>query len=108
MPGLAQSMKDPVLPQATVKVANAAQIPRCYGCGIGQQLQIRFNSWPGNFLMPQMQPKEIAKKKTTTTTTCMMENTDKIEGKKNKKKTKKTLGLSPNLGLGWVRVPICI
>ena len=37
-PGLAQWVKDPALPRAMVKVADAAQIPRC--CGYGQQLQL--------------------------------------------------------------------
>ena len=49
IPGLAQRVKDPALPQAEVSFADAAQIQRgcdcdC-GCGTGQQLQLqlRFN-----------------------------------------------------------------
>ena len=36
--GLAQWVKDPVLPWAVVWVADKAQILRCCGCGIGWQL----------------------------------------------------------------------
>ena len=39
IPGLAQWVKDPALPGATVQVADVARIRRCYGCGVGQQLQ---------------------------------------------------------------------
>ena len=28
----------------------------CCGCGIGWQLQLQFNPWPGNFHMLQVQP----------------------------------------------------
>jgi len=34
IPGLAQGVKDPVLPQATVYFADAAWIQCCYGCGV--------------------------------------------------------------------------
>ena len=40
IPGLAQWVKDPELSRAVVWVADAAQIWRCYGCGVGQQLQL--------------------------------------------------------------------
>ena len=40
IPGLTQWVKDVVLPQAAVQVADAAQIPPCYGCDVGQQLQL--------------------------------------------------------------------
>ena len=40
IPGLAQWVKDLVLPRAMVWVADKAQIPRCCGCGVGQQLQL--------------------------------------------------------------------
>ena len=40
VPALAQGVKDPVLPWAVVLVADAAQIPRCCGCGVGQWLQL--------------------------------------------------------------------
>ena len=36
--GLAQSVKDPALPRAVVKVADVAWIWCCCGCGAGQQL----------------------------------------------------------------------
>ena len=42
IPGLTQWVKDPVLPQAVVKVADMALIWHCCGCGVGQQLQLRF------------------------------------------------------------------
>ena len=38
--GLTQWVKDLVLPWAVVYVADAALIPCCCGCGIGQQLQL--------------------------------------------------------------------
>ena len=38
IPGLAQWVKDPVLPRAVLKVADSAWIPHCCGCGAGQQL----------------------------------------------------------------------
>ena len=38
IPGLAQWVKDLVLPWAVVQVADAVQICHCYGCGIGRQL----------------------------------------------------------------------
>ena len=40
IPGLAQWVKDPALPAAEVQVTDTAQILRCYGCGIGRQLQL--------------------------------------------------------------------
>ena len=42
LPGLAQWVKDPALPQAVVQVTDEAWIPRgcgC-GCGVGQELQL--------------------------------------------------------------------
>ena len=39
IPGLTQWVKDPVLQQVTT----AAQIWRCCGCGVGQQLQLQFD-----------------------------------------------------------------
>ena len=35
IPGFAQWVKDLVLPQAVVQVADAAWIPCCCGCGVG-------------------------------------------------------------------------
>ena len=43
IPGLAQWAEDPVLPWAVVLVTDAAWIPSCCGCGVGQLLQIQFN-----------------------------------------------------------------
>ena len=40
IPGLAQWIKDLVLLQAVVLVADVAWIPRCCGCGAGWQLQL--------------------------------------------------------------------
>ena len=34
IPGLAQWVKDLMLPQAVVQVTDSAQIPHCCGCGI--------------------------------------------------------------------------
>ena len=56
IPGLAQWVGDPALPQAVVQVTEVAWIPHCYGCGRGQELQLRFNPLLGNFHMPQVQP----------------------------------------------------
>ena len=39
-PGLAQWVKDPVLPWAVVEVEDAARTLRCYGSGVGRQLQL--------------------------------------------------------------------
>ena len=49
--GLAQWVKDPVLPQAATWVADVTQIQCCCGRGIGLQLQLRFNPLPRNFHM---------------------------------------------------------
>ena len=40
IPGLAQWIKDPMLPRAVVEVADMAWIPLCCGCAIGWQLQL--------------------------------------------------------------------
>ena len=40
IPGPAQWVKDLALLCAAVQVADVAQIPRCCGCGVGQQLQV--------------------------------------------------------------------
>ena len=41
IPGLTQWVKDPALP---------------WSCGVGQQLQLQFDAYSGNFHMLQMQP----------------------------------------------------
>ena len=38
IPGLAQWIKDPVLPGAMVYIADVARIPCCCGCGVGRHL----------------------------------------------------------------------
>ena len=38
IPSLTQWVKHPVLLLAMVWVIEVAQIPHCYGCGVGQQL----------------------------------------------------------------------
>ena len=40
IPGLAQRVKDRVLPPASVKVVGAAQIRYCHGCDVGRQLPL--------------------------------------------------------------------
>ena len=47
IPGLAQWVKDPVLPLAVVQVAEVARILLCWGCGGGGHLQLRLDPWPG-------------------------------------------------------------
>ena len=37
-------------------VADKAQIWHDCGCGVGWQLQLQFDPWPGNLHMPQVQP----------------------------------------------------
>ena len=37
IPGFSQRVKDLALPRAVVEVTDAAQIPSCCGCGVGQQ-----------------------------------------------------------------------
>ena len=53
--GLIQWGKDPALPWAVVEIPDAAPIPRYCGCGVGQQLQLRFDPEPENFHVPQVQ-----------------------------------------------------
>ena len=43
IPGLAQWVKDPALPQAVVQVTDAAWILGCRGYGIGLWLQLQFD-----------------------------------------------------------------
>ena len=56
IPDLAQWVKDLALPQASVQAADVAWIQHCCGYGVGLQLQLCFDSWPGNFHMLQVQP----------------------------------------------------
>ena len=41
IPRLAQGAKGPALPGAVVQVPEVVWIPRCCGCGVGRQLQLR-------------------------------------------------------------------
>ena len=43
IPGLTQWIKNLALPWAVVYVADVAQIPCCYGSGVGCQLQLQFD-----------------------------------------------------------------
>ena len=54
--GLAQWVKDLVLLRAVASVEGKPPIPHCYGCGVGWHLQLRFDPWPGNFHLVQVQP----------------------------------------------------
>ena len=56
IPGLSQWVKDLVLPQVVAQVVDEAWILRCCSCGIGQQLQLQFNTLPKNFHMLQVWP----------------------------------------------------
>ena len=49
--GLDQWVKDPAFLRAVKSVADAAQTLHCHGCGcgVGWQLQLLFDPWPGNF-----------------------------------------------------------
>ena len=40
IPGLAQWVKDPDLPEAAVQITDVAWIHCCHGCGTGLQLQL--------------------------------------------------------------------
>ena len=63
IPGLSHWVKDPALLWAVVLVADSAQIQHCCGCGVGQQLQLLFDPWPGNFHMMWVQPWKDRRKK---------------------------------------------
>ena len=43
IPGLAHWVKDAALPWAVVQVTYIAWIQNCYGCGIGQRLQLQLD-----------------------------------------------------------------
>ena len=55
IPGLAQWVKDLALRRAVVQVADVDRIPSCCGSGVGLQLQLQFDSQPGNLHMPWVQ-----------------------------------------------------
>ena len=52
IPGLALWVKDR---HAVVNVAHSARIQRCCGCGLGPQLQLRFNPKPGNQVLTELE-----------------------------------------------------
>ena len=56
IPGLIQWVMDPELLQSVVQFTDMAWILRCHGCGIGQQLQLQFDPYPGNLHMPPVRP----------------------------------------------------
>ena len=56
IPGLAQWIKNPVLPQAEANITDVTKIPHCCGFGLGQQLQLPFDPWPRNFHVLQVRP----------------------------------------------------
>ena len=62
-PGLVQWVTDLALPWAVVQDADVAQILLCCGFSVGWQLQLWFNSKPGNFHVPQMWPWKKKKKR---------------------------------------------
>ena len=55
IPGLVQWVKDPAQLQAVAQVTDMAWIPRCCACGVGWQLQLQFDPYPGDFHMLQVQ-----------------------------------------------------
>ena len=61
IPGLAQWVKDLVLPWAVVQVTDKSWILHYCGCDIGQQLQLLFDPWPGNFHMLWVWPQKDKK-----------------------------------------------
>ena len=63
IPGLDQWVKNPVLPGAVVQIADAARIPRCYGCGVSQQLQPDSTPNPGTSICRGCGPKKQKEKK---------------------------------------------
>ena len=63
IPRLAQWVGDPVLQWSVVQVIDTAQVWHCCGCGVGWQLQLGFDCWPGNFHMPQEQSPPPKKRK---------------------------------------------
>ena len=56
IPGLTQCVKGLALLLTVVYVTNAARIPGC--CGIGWQLQLRFDSWLGTSICCGYSPKK--------------------------------------------------
>ena len=63
IPSLAQWVKDPALLWAMVEVTHVAWIWHGCGSGVGQQLQLWFDPWPGNLHMLWVWPYEDKKTK---------------------------------------------
>ena len=63
IPGLAQWVEDPALPQAVVWVADTAWIPHCCGSGVGRELQLQLDPSPGNLHMLRVWPRKDKKTK---------------------------------------------
>ena len=63
MPGLTKCVKDPALPWAVVQVADVAQIPHCYGCGVSQQLSSNLTPSLGTSICHGCSPKKKMKRK---------------------------------------------
>ena len=57
IPGFIQWVGDLALLQAAAQVADEAQTPHCYGCGIGLQLQLQFRplAWELPYAAVQVQ-----------------------------------------------------
>ena len=56
IPGLARWVQDPALPQAVAYATDVARIWHCCGCGVGWQLQLQTDPYPGNFHRLQVWP----------------------------------------------------
>ena len=63
MPGPAHRVKDLVSLQTVAWVADETWILRCYGCAVGQQLQLQLDPYPKNFHTLQVWP--LKRKKQT-------------------------------------------
>ena len=59
IPRLVQWVRDPALLWAVVYVADTARIPNCCGCGIGQQLLVRFNPYVCRVYSPKRKQKKV-------------------------------------------------
>ena len=56
VPCLTQWDKDLGLPQTAMQMADAARIWRCSGSGVGWNLHLRFDPYPGNIHVLRVQP----------------------------------------------------
>ena len=63
IPGLVQWVKDPALPRTLVQFTDLARIWHCCGCGIGQRLQLQYNTQTGNSMRHRCDLKKNDKKK---------------------------------------------